>query len=163
MFAHFTVICHLMQSVFNWKVLRNDMNKKYYCVWCWCRYPQGLQTTIHNTSWVSVFYCVTSWCSVENGLMNWATFWHGSLLSPLLHCVKKPCLKSSKITVLPTGTLSQTLDIENFVSMCRLSKCVIILAQQSGCLKRDKLHCLWSCKLTIGLPPSSDARPLYHR
>ena len=30
-------------------------------------------------------------------------------------------------------------------------------------LQRDKLHCRRSNKLLIGLPPSSDARPLYHR
>jgi len=33
----------------NWKVLRNDTNKNYYCcVWRYCRYSQGLQSIIHH-------------------------------------------------------------------------------------------------------------------
>jgi len=66
-FANITVICCLLQSMLNWKVLRNHSNKSCYCV-------------------------------CESG--------------------------------------------------------------RSGC---DRLHCRWSCKLITGLPPSSDAPPLYHR
>ena len=81
---HVTVIsiCHLLQSVFNWKVLRNDINKSFYCVWRCCQYPQGLQSIIH----VSV--PLTSRRSVENGWMdNWASFWHRSYLSPIVRYV----------------------------------------------------------------------------
>ena len=38
----------------------------------------------------------------------------------------------------------------------------ISLAWQSGRSQRDKLHCHQSNKLIIGVPPSSDARPLCH-
>ena len=132
-FVHVTVIliCHLLQSVFNWKVLRNDINKSYCCVWHCCRYPQGLQSIIHHAKHVSV--PVISRCSVKNGWMhNWASFWHRSFLSPVLHCVQKKFRICSKIMVLPSGTLSQTPDIENFALACQSVRLVISLAQQSG-------------------------------
>jgi len=73
-FVHVTVIliCHLLQSMFKWKMLRNDINKSYWCVWrCW--YPQGLQSIIHLAKHVSMPF--TRWCSVKNGWMhNWASF-----------------------------------------------------------------------------------------
>ena len=160
---HVTVIltCHLLQSVFNWKVLRNDINKSYYCVWRFCRYPQGLQSIIHNAKHVSVL--VTSRCSVENGRVhNSAIFWHESSLSLIAHCVWKKFHISSKIVVLP-GALSQTPDIENFASACQSLKCFVNLAWQSGHSQRDKLHCHRSNKFIIGLPPTSGARSLCHR
>jgi len=55
-------------------------------------------------------------------------FWHIWLLStyPTLCCKKVQV--STKITVLPFGTLSKTPDLENFASAYRSSKRVIDLA-----------------------------------
>ena len=48
---------------------------------------------------------------------------------------------SSIILVLPSGTLSQTPDLENFASVSQSLKHVINLARQSGRSHRNKLHC----------------------
>ena len=46
----------------NWKVLRNDTNKNYYCcVWRYCRYSQGLQYIMLK----AVFPAVYLWVSVK--------------------------------------------------------------------------------------------------
>jgi len=76
-------------------------------------------------------------------------------------CYKKIQVPS-KIRVLPSGTLLQTLDLENFATAYRSSKQrVINLARQGGRPERDKLVRRRSAKLTV--PSSSDARPLvYH-
>jgi len=72
----------------NWKMLRNDINKNYCCVWRYCRYPQGLQSIIHHAKHASV--PITSRCSVEDGWMNYcSSFWHRSFHSPIVHCVKR--------------------------------------------------------------------------
>ena len=132
--VHVTVICHLLQGVFNWKVMRsdinNDINKSYYCVWRCSLYPQGL----HHAKHVSV----TSRYSVKNGWMNWASFWHGSFLSPILHCVQKKFWISSKIMVFLSGTLSQTLYIENIALVCQ-SSIVETCGSLSVCSRL--LHC----------------------
>jgi len=61
---------------------RNDINKRYYCVWHCCPYPQTLQSIIHHAKHMSV--PVTSRCSVKSCWMNnRASFWHGSFLSPI--------------------------------------------------------------------------------
>ena len=62
--------------------------------------------------------------------------------------------------VLPSGTLSSTLDLATFALAYRSWKCVIDLAGQGWCLVRDKLDCHRSTKLTM--PPSSDSRPLVY-
>ena len=67
----------------------------------------------------------------------------------------------SKIRLLPSGTLLQTLDVEDFATACRSSKRVINLAREGGRSERDKLRRRRSAKLII--PPSSDARPLVYR
>ena len=61
-------------------------------------------------------------------------FWHGIFFPSILHCVKRKFwyLHSLKIKVLYSGTLSQTLVLENFASACRSSKHVIDLDQQDG-------------------------------
>ena len=65
----------------------------------------------------------------------------------------------SKITVLPSGSLSQTPDLENFATAQRSSKRVINLARERWRRpERDKLDRRRSTMLTIS--PSSDARPL---
>ena len=64
---------------------------------------------------------------------------------------------SPKLMVLPSGTLTQTLDLENFATAYRSSKCVIDLG---GSSQRDKLDHRRSPRLTIA--PSSDTRPLVY-
>ena len=54
-------------------------------------------------------------------------FWHGSFL-PTLSC--KEIQVPSKIKVLPSGTLLQTLDLENFATAYRSSKRVVNLARE---------------------------------
>ena len=83
--------------------------------------------------------------------------------TPIVHYVQKKFWICSKMMVLPYRTLSQTPDIENFASAWRSLKRVISLAWQSERSQHDKLQCRRSEKLNIGLPPSSDAGPLYHR
>jgi len=64
----------------------------------------------------------------------------------------------SKIRVLLSGTLPQTLDLENFATIGRSLKRVIHLAPEKWQLKLGRRR---STKLTI--PASSDSRPLvYH-
>jgi len=141
----------------NWKMLRNDINKNYCCVWRYCRYPQGLQSIIHHAKHASV--PITSRCSVEDGWMNYcSSFRHRSYCTL---CQKKFQI-SSEIMVFPSRTLSQTPNIENFALACRSLKCVINVARKSGCCHSaltDKLHCCQSSKLIIGVPLSSDGRP----
>ena len=43
--------------------------------------------------------------------MNRAGFWHGGFLPAVPHCVFKEMLVSPKISVLSSGTLSQTPDL----------------------------------------------------
>jgi len=59
----------------------------------------------------------------------------------------------NKGRLLPSGTLSQTPDLENFASAHRSSKRVINLARQGGSSERDKLDRRRSTQLTI--PPSA--------
>jgi len=47
----------------------------------------------------------------QNDLMNRADFWHESFLLPILHFLRIQL--SPKVTVIPSGALSQTLDLEN--------------------------------------------------
>jgi len=61
---------------------------------------------------------------------------------------------------LPSGTLSQTPNLENSASTYQSSKRVINLAREGGRSERDRLDRRRSAKLTI--PPSSDARPLFY-
>jgi len=63
----------------------------------------------------------------QNGYTNRAGFWHGSFL-PTLSC--KEIQVPSKIKVLPSGTLLQTLDLENFATAYRSSKRVVNLARE---------------------------------
>jgi len=88
-----------------------------------------------------------------NGLI-WVLAW--KLLSTL--CFKEIHV-STKIRVLPSGTLSQTPDFENFASPYRSSKRVVDYKLDKGeRSERDKLDRCLSTKLII--PQSSDARPL---
>jgi len=64
------------------------------------------------------------------GWTNWAGFWHGSFLRPIINCVIRKFAYLQKSRVLPFGTLLQTLDLENFAMAYRLSKCVIDLARE---------------------------------
>ena len=64
--------------------------------------------------------------------MDWADFWHGGFFWPVLHCYKEIWV-TPKIRVLPSGTLSHTLDLENFATASRwllgvVSKAVDVLA-----------------------------------
>jgi len=72
----------------------------------------------------------------RNGWTNWAGFWHGSFFPPILHCM---CYKeihvSSKIGALPSGTLFQTLDLDNFTTACRSSKRVINFPRERWTLR----------------------------
>ena len=66
----------------------------------------------------------------------------------------------SKIRVLPSGTLSQTVDLEkNFLRYIDRRNVLSILLDER--LECDKLDRRRLTKLTI--PPSSDARPLVYR
>ena len=57
---------------------------------------------------------VTSRLSIEmDERTNRASFWHGSFLRPILHCVcKETRALPAEIRALPSGTLSGTLDLE---------------------------------------------------
>jgi len=57
---------------------------------------------------------VTSRLSIEmDERTNRASFWHGSFRRPILHCVcKETRALPAEIRVLPSGTLSRTLDLE---------------------------------------------------
>ena len=74
--------------------------------------------------------------------------------SPTLCC--REIQVSTKITVLPSWTLSETPDLENFASAYR--NVLSTSLDQGGRSQRDKLDSHWSTKLII--PSSSDARPL---
>jgi len=62
---------------------------------------------------------VTSWCSIE--MVDGASWFLACR-----HCVRKGIQVSTKISVLSSGTLSQTPDLENVASACGSSKRVII-------------------------------------
>ena len=61
----------------------------------------------------------------QNDLTVSVGFWHGSFLGPILNCVIRK-FRYLQNKHLPLGTLSQTLDLENFatVSSCRSTKLV---------------------------------------
>jgi len=105
----------------------------------------------------SVSVSVTSRCSIETVeqielILAWELF----STYPTLCC--KEIQVPSKIRVHSSGTLLQTLDLENFATTYRSPKRVINLAEKGERTERDKLDRRWSTKLTI--PPNSDARPL---
>ena len=59
----------------------------------------------------------------RNDWTNRAGFWHGSFFSIFHLCCKESWVgPSPNITVLPSGTLSRTLDLENFATASR-SRC----------------------------------------
>ena len=62
--------------------------------------------------------------SIETtGRIELGFFWHGSgFLSPILGCCLRKFGYLGNITLLPSGTLSQTLDSENFATASR-SRC----------------------------------------
>ena len=68
----------------------------------------------------------------QNSCTNRAGFWHGSFYPTLCY---KEIHVPSKISILSSGTLLQTLDLENFTTVYRLSKCVINLAQERWTLR----------------------------
>jgi len=78
-----------------------------------------------------------------------------------LCCMEAQVGLYTKVRVLPSGTLSQSPDLENFVPTYRSWKRVVDLARHGGRSERDKLDRRRSTKLTV--PPSSDARPVVYR
>ena len=117
--------------------------------------------------WLSV------WCEVQTCI--WPSWCHCHLLS--LASVKSKLVLpfwywltwvvsdkgplNGRVCVRPSGTLPQTVDLENFVMTGGSPKRIINLAQQCGCSERDKLERCQSAKLTI--PPSFNSLQLvYH-
>ena len=101
---------------------------------------------------------VTSLCSIKrmNGLI-W--FWGMEAFLVLSTPRFKEIQVSTEISVLPSGTFSQTPDLETVATAYRSSKRVINLARDRlRRSDRDKLDSRRSTKLTV--PTSSDARPL---
>jgi len=89
------------------------------------------------------------------------------LLCSLLHATRRR--RSGKlrnvdlcIFVNVTVICHLLLCVLNWKMLRNLSNKSCYCVWQSGHSQCDKLHCRWSRKLITGLPPSSDAWPLYH-
>jgi len=101
----------------------------------------SLFTRAHDTmlARVAMAQClclsVTSRCSVEMDGRIELVFGVYRLLSTYPSLCYKEIQVSTKINVLPSGTLSQIPDLENFASAYRSSKCVINLARERWTLR----------------------------
>ena len=79
---------------------------------------------------LSQFGVVTKWMNK----LGWFLAWEFLLTHPTLK-FDVP----SKLRALPSSTLPQTLDLENFAAIGQSSECVIDSARQGGRPERDKL------------------------
>jgi len=76
---------------------------------------------------VSVYH---KWVLYRNRWTDQLAFWNGGFLWPILCCVYGNSGISTRIKLLPSGTLSKTLDLENFASTYRSLKRVVDLVRQ---------------------------------
>ena len=87
-----------------------------------------------GTSYGCLSVSVTSRSSIETAEQIWLVFGMGTF-STYPTTGYKEIQVSSKIRVLPSRTLLQTLDLENFATAYRPSKCVINLAGERWTLR----------------------------
>ena len=80
-----------------------------------------------------VYLCLSVCVCVCLNQPSWFLAWELHSTLPTL-CFKEIKV-SPKIRVLPSGTLPQTLDLENFATMSQSLKCVINLARERWMLR----------------------------
>ena len=75
-----------------------------------------------------------------------ADFWHGSFFWHIVHCILRKFVYFQKLRVLPSGSLLQTLDLENFATASRwcgrLNSSTVELVDHTyeGRAPRDWIH-----------------------
>ena len=112
--------------------------------------------TSYDIECVSVSVCHKA-VFYRHGWTDRAGFWHVSFFRPIIHCFQEIHV-TTKIRVLPSGTLSQTPDLENLLRRIDRQNVLSTQLEKRGCSERNKQDRRRSTKLTV--PPNFDARPL---